>query len=98
MKPAFLIFVVILLAALFVITGCNARTYEVDYCGEKQMYDGAKNSYAPVHPLYSAIPCLQRIHPMLFISTARNSPWILTPQRDISSALPCRITMSDWNV
>ena len=47
MKSAFLFFVIILLAALLVITGCHAKTYEVDYCGEKQMYDGAKDSYAP---------------------------------------------------
>ena len=33
MKPAFLFFVIILLAALLVITGCHAKTYEVDYCG-----------------------------------------------------------------
>ena len=30
-----------------VLTACAAKTYEVDYCGEQQMYDGAKDSYAP---------------------------------------------------
>ena len=33
-------------AVLCLFTGCG-KTYEVDYCGEKLMYDGAKDSYAP---------------------------------------------------
>jgi hypothetical protein len=36
-----------ILAFVGVLTACAAKTYEVDYCGEQQMYDGAKDSYAP---------------------------------------------------
>ena len=34
-------------AVLCLFTGCGEKTFEVDYCGEKLMYDGAKDSYAP---------------------------------------------------
>jgi len=36
-----------ILAFVGVLTACAAKTYEIDYCGEQQMYDGAKDSYAP---------------------------------------------------
>ncbi len=36
-----------ILAFVGVLTACAAKTYEVDYCGEQQMYDGAKDSYTP---------------------------------------------------
>lgn len=42
---------VLILPAVFVVlcllAGCGEKTFEVDYCGEKLMYDGAKDSYAP---------------------------------------------------
>ena len=34
-------------AFMCLFTGCGEKTFEVDYCGEKLMYDGAKDSYAP---------------------------------------------------
>lgn len=36
-----------ILALVCVLSACSAKTYEVDYCGEQQMYDGAKDAYAP---------------------------------------------------
>jgi uncharacterized protein YxeA len=39
--------ILMILAFVGVLTACAAKTYEVDYCGEQQMYDGAKDSYAP---------------------------------------------------
>jgi len=32
---------------LCIFAGCTQKTYTVDYCGEKQMYDGAQDSFAP---------------------------------------------------
>ena len=39
--------ILMILALVCVLSACSAKTYEVDYCGEQQMYDGAKDSYAP---------------------------------------------------
>ena len=47
MKKMIMIGILIILALVCVLSGCTAKTYEVDYCGEQQMYDGAKDSYAP---------------------------------------------------
>ncbi|MBQ2727248.1 MAG: hypothetical protein IJF78_16215 [Clostridia bacterium] len=47
MKKIMIFGIMMILALGGVLTACAAKTYEVDYCGEQQMYDGAKDSYAP---------------------------------------------------
>ena len=37
--------VLLLSAMLYMLFGCTAQRYSVDYCGEKSMYDGAKDAY-----------------------------------------------------
>ena len=47
MKKIIFLGILMILAFVGVLTACAAKTYEIDYCGEQQMYDGAKDSYAP---------------------------------------------------
>ena len=47
MKPTLLLLILVILTVLIIVLGCTAKKYEVDYCGEMQMYEGAKDSYAP---------------------------------------------------
>lgn len=47
MKKMIMIGILIILALVCVLSACAAKTYKVDFCGEQQMYDGAKDSYAP---------------------------------------------------
>ena len=42
---AVIIMIIIALGASFCLVGCAGETYRVDYCGDKDFYKGAKNSY-----------------------------------------------------
>ena len=42
---AAIIMIIIALGASFCLVGCAGKTYRVDYCGDKDFYKGAKNSY-----------------------------------------------------
>ena len=53
-----LVVVILLVIAVFLISGCFRETYAVDYCGEIECYEGAKESYpagAKVKLCYSFI-------------------------------------------
>ncbi|MBE6658169.1 MAG: hypothetical protein E7604_06975 [Ruminococcaceae bacterium] len=47
MKNIMIFRILMILALVCVLSACAAKTYKVDFCGEQQMYDGAKDSYAP---------------------------------------------------
>ena len=47
MKTILLFLILVIFAVLLVVLGCTAKTYDVDYCGEMQMYEGAKASFVP---------------------------------------------------
>ena len=40
-----IIMIIMALGASFCLVGCAGKTYRVDYCGDKDSYKGAKNSY-----------------------------------------------------
>lgn len=48
MKKMILIILALIFCLSFMLWGCSEKpaTYEIDFCGEKQLYDGAKDSYS----------------------------------------------------
>lgn len=41
------ILIIIGVIFVFIITGCSQQVYKVDYCGQKELYSNAKDTYKP---------------------------------------------------
>ena len=85
-------------AFLCLFTGCGEKTFEVDYCGEKLMYDGAKDSYAPGKEVTLRYTLIASDTSYAFYLDGEELDVEYDSNKGYFIRFPCRIMMCVWNV